>query len=232
MNRAEFDQFAEEYRALHAANISASGEQPEFFAEYKVKDVAKSTSYSERGRAVTRILDFGAGIGSSVPFWRRYFPEARTTCVDVSIKSLRFGRERAEGAASFVQFDGRILPFSDHTFDIAFASCVFHHIDHQYHVSLLRELRRVLKADGKMWVFEHNPYNPLTAKAVRDCPFDENAHLIKAGEMRRRMLEAGYSKPRITYRIFFPRALKVLRKFEPALGRFPLGAQYSISSLP
>jgi len=33
MNEAEFDRFADEYRALHAANIGASGEDPEFFAE-------------------------------------------------------------------------------------------------------------------------------------------------------------------------------------------------------
>ena len=232
MNQAEFDRFADEYRALHAANISASGERPEFFAEYKVKDVAESVARENAHRVVTHVLDFGAGIGNSVPFWQRYFPLARTTCVDVSGKSLQFGHARLMDVASFVQFDGKTLPFASGTFDIAFAACVFHHIDHHLHVDLLRELRRVLRADGTMWVFEHNPYNPLTVRAVNDCPFDENARLIEAREMRGRMLEAGYSQPRVRYRIFFPGPLRALRRLEPLLTGLPLGAQYSVSSRP
>ncbi|MBX9965088.1 MAG: methyltransferase domain-containing protein [Burkholderiales bacterium] len=232
MNRAEFDRFADEYRAMHAANISASGESPEFFAEYKVKDVADAAARTGTWRCVTRVLDFGAGIGNSVPFWRRYFPDARTTCVDVSGKSLSIGHERMSADASFVQFDGQTLPFADGSFDIAFAACVFHHIEHDRHVHLLRELRRVLSPDGTMWVFEHNPNNPLTVKAVNDCPFDANACLVQARQMRRRMLEAGFAEPRVRYRIFFPGPLRVLRKLEPTLVRLPLGAQYSVSSRP
>jgi len=232
MNRAEFDRFADEYRAMHAANISASGEQPEFFAEYKVRDVAIAVAAESCPRTIRNILDFGAGIGNSVPFWRKYFPAARPTCVDVSSKSLELGCHRLRANADFVQFDGKVLPFGGASFDIAFAACVFHHIDAAVHVSLLRELRRVLKPDGTIWVFEHNPYNPLTVKAVRDCPFDENACLIEAREMRRRMILAGYSRPRVRYRIFFPSALRGLRRLEPALARLPLGAQYSVSSPP
>ena len=36
MDSAEFDKFAREYRSLHQANIGASGEAPEYFAEYKM----------------------------------------------------------------------------------------------------------------------------------------------------------------------------------------------------
>jgi hypothetical protein len=39
MDVAEFDQFADEYYRTHAANISASGETPDYFAEYKIKDI-------------------------------------------------------------------------------------------------------------------------------------------------------------------------------------------------
>lgn len=232
MDRAEFDRFADEYRAMHAANISASGEQPEFFAEYKVKDVAASFARGHIDHLVVRILDFGAGIANSVPYWRRYFPDARVTCADVSAKSLQFGRERVKDDANFVQFDGQVLPFDSGSFDIVFAACVFHHIDHAAHVDLLRELRRVLHPAGELWIFEHNPYNPLTVRAVNDCPFDENARLIKAATMRQRMLAAGFSFPRIRYRIFFPGALRVLRNLEPSLTKVPFGAQYSISSRP
>lgn len=39
MNRAEFDEFSEEYKFLHRENIACSGEYPEYFAEYKIKDL-------------------------------------------------------------------------------------------------------------------------------------------------------------------------------------------------
>ena len=57
MDKAEFDKFADEYRALHARNIRISGEGPEFFAEYKVRDVARHLGAARS--TVARILDFG-----------------------------------------------------------------------------------------------------------------------------------------------------------------------------
>ena len=41
MDEVEFDKFADEYRAMHAANIRITGEDPEYFAEYKVVDIAE-----------------------------------------------------------------------------------------------------------------------------------------------------------------------------------------------
>ena len=36
MDVKEFDKFAEEYLKLHSQNIRLTGEEPEFFAEYKI----------------------------------------------------------------------------------------------------------------------------------------------------------------------------------------------------
>ena len=44
MDEVEFDKFADEYRSMHAANIKLSGEDPEYFAEYKVVDIAAELS--------------------------------------------------------------------------------------------------------------------------------------------------------------------------------------------
>jgi SAM-dependent methyltransferase len=226
VDAAEFDKFADEYRALHARNIRASGEPPEFFAEYKVKDV--SDALAARRRAVGAILDFGGGIGTSVPYFRRYFPAARLTCLDVSRKSLELARRSYGGAAAFVGFDGERIPFDSGTFDVAFAACVFHHIDQAEHVGLLGELRRVLTRGGALFVFEHNPLNPLTRRAVNSCAFDENAHLITAGRMTRRARAAGFDDVSVRYRIFFPRILAGLRPVERFLAAIPLGAQYYV----
>jgi SAM-dependent methyltransferase len=228
MDEVEFDKFAEEYRSLHAANIRLSGEDPEYFAEYKVADIAAELERS--GAAARKALDFGAGVGYSVPFFARHVPSARVTCLDVSRKSLEVGAARFGAAAEFTHFDGRTIPFPDGTFDVALASCVFHHIPHAEHVALLAEIRRVLQPQGALFVFEHNPLNPLTRHAVNTCEFDEHAELILAPAMRRRVLAAGFAAADVRYRIFFPHALRRLRPLEPKLTWLPLGAQYYVAA--
>ena len=225
MDEAEFDKFAAEYRDLHAANIRLSGEDPEYFAEYKIKDIAAELA-AAGSPADGRVLDFGAGVGYSVPFFRRHMPGAAVTCLDVSKRSLAIGAAKHSGEAEFVHFDGASIPYGADCFDVALASCVFHHIAHSEHTGLMREIRRVLKPGGTLFVFEHNPLNPLTRRAVNTCPFDENAVLIMAPALRARAAAAGFQAARIKYRIFFPALLRGLRGLERHLTWLPLGAQY------
>lgn len=224
MDKAEFDRFADEYHKLHRLNVRMSGESPEFFAEYKIRDV-QGLLASMPGET-RRILDFGSGVGGSVPFFRKYFPEANLACLDVSEKSLTIARERFPEQADYHTFDGVTIPFPDNTFDLVFAACVFHHISDHHHIGLLREWHRVVKPDGWAIVFEHNPYNPLTVHAVNTCPFDENAVLIPAGLLRERLEAAGFSRSSLHYRLFFPGLLRHLRPLERWLRWCPLGAQY------
>jgi ubiquinone/menaquinone biosynthesis C-methylase UbiE len=229
VDEAEFDKFAAQYRTMHAANIKLSGENPEYFAEYKVMDVA--SELARAGAAATpqpAVLDFGAGVGYSVPFFRKHLPAARVTCLDVSQKSLDIGAAEYGAEAEFKHFDGARIPYDAGTFDAALASCVFHHIPHAEHVALLGEIRRVLKPGGVLMVFEHNPLNPLTRHAVNTCEFDEHAELILAPRMRQRARAAGFAAADVCYRIFFPHVLRALRPLEPLLAWLPLGAQYYV----
>jgi SAM-dependent methyltransferase len=228
MDEAEFDKFAEEYRDLHAASIRLSGEDPEYFADYKVADIAMELARD--GTIARKVLDFGAGVGYSVPFFTRHLPEARVTCLDVSRRSLEVGTARHGGVAEFTHFDGSKIPYADGTFDVVLASCVFHHIPHEEHVALLGEIRRVLVPAGRLFVFEHNPLNPLTRHAVNTCEFDEHAKLVLAPAMRRRVRDAGFTAAAIRYRIFFPHALRRLRPLEGRLTWLPLGAQYYVAA--
>jgi SAM-dependent methyltransferase len=229
VEEAEFDKFATEYRTLHAQSIRASGESPEYFAEYKIVDVVRELQRAH-GSRVPRpaVLDFGAGVGYSVPFFARHLPGARVTCLDVSRQSLELGAAKHGAAAEFRHFDGRRIPYDAGTFDVALASCVFHHIPHAEHVALLAEIRRVLSADGLLLVFEHNPLNPLTRQAVNSCVFDEHAELVLAPTMRRRLLAAGFVTAEVRYRIFFPRFARAFRPLEKWLTWLPLGAQYYV----
>lgn len=224
MNHTEFDKFAEEYAETLTENIGASGEGPEYFAEYKVQDVAREIKSAKA--ASHHALDFGCGIGGSIPYFKHYFPETELTGLDVSKKSIDIALARFPHAAIYKTFDGKSLPFADGTFDIVFTACVFHHIPADLHVALLAEIRRVLTPKGRFFIFEHNPLNPLTLRVVARCPFDENAVLMTARELRARMGEAGFRHIKTNYRIFFPHLLRALRGVEALLTWCPFGAQY------
>jgi ubiquinone/menaquinone biosynthesis C-methylase UbiE len=227
MNEAEFDKFADEYHASLKAGIAISGESPEYFSEYKIADIARECPAQARSTdASVRVLDFGAGIGNSVPYVRKHFASAQLTCLDLSKRSLEVAQKRFADQANYVSFDGARVPFPDNHFDIAYAMCVFHHIPHDDHVKLLQELHRVIKPGGSLFIFEHNPFNPLTVRVVNTCPFDENAHLIRGTVLKQRMLDGGFARVSTRYRVFFPHMLRGLRPLEGALAWLPLGGQY------
>ena len=228
MHKAEFDKFADEYNVLHQKNIRLSGESTEFFAEYKIRDIFELFSNRVHNKNPKKILDFGAGIGTSIPYFLRFFPDASLTCLDVSERSLEIGRTRFAGIANFQSFDGKCIPYADNTFDLVFAACVFHHISHSAHFGLLQEWLRVIKPGGTAIIFEHNPLNPLTVNAVNTCPFDENAELIRGALLRKEMQRAGFKSVGLRYRLFVPGALRALRPLERWLYWCPVGAQYFV----
>jgi SAM-dependent methyltransferase len=224
MDKAEFDRFADAYYDQHRENVAVTGESPEYFAEYKIRQLREIVDREQIG--VLRICDFGSGIGNSVPFFRKYFPDAALTSSDVSERSLTLGKQRYPAGGSYVLIEGSRIPCDAGSFDVAFSACVFHHIPHEEHVAWLKELHRVTRPGGLIAIFEHNPLNPLTVHAVNTCPFDENARLIFARGLAKRLSGAGWVSPRIQYNLFFPRALARLRPLEARLGWLPLGAQY------
>lgn len=226
---AEFDQFASEYHLQHAASIRLSGETPDFFAKYKIDDVA--AVLASIGKKPERILDFGGGVGNSLGHFRTAFPESEIVLLDPSQQSLDIAGKRFPNQAKLHHFNGEEIPYGENHFDLIFTACVFHHIPENLHIQLLREISRVLVKGGSFFLFEHNPWNPLTLHAVHNCPFDKNAVLIKAKDMKKRLIEAGLPNPNVAYRIFFPRLLARLRALEPYFVKIPAGAQYYVHAI-
>ena len=229
MLEREFDRFAEEYEELLKRSIALSGESSSFFARYKPADVRKHLTSAGMNAAGWQILDFGCGVGTSLPYLKQYFPDAELLGADISRKSLELAHQHHGSIASLVNFDAhQDLPFDVHSFDLIFSACVFHHIPHNLHNRILGGILRILKPGGWLFLFEHNPLNPLTLRVVNSCPFDENAVLISAGEMKSRVKRAGFEEVAVRYRIFLPGILRKLRWVESGLTWCPLGAQYYI----
>jgi SAM-dependent methyltransferase len=223
--RAEFDLLADEYCDQHRANIAITGEGPEYFAEYKISDLAEFVGEGKRAN----IFDFGCGIGNSLPFFRKHFANSKLHCGDVSPRSIEIARARYPGDEKYLIID-KGIPLPTSSQDIVFSACVFHHISHQEHHYWLEELRRVTRPGGILAIYEHNPLNPLTVRAVNTCPLDVNACLIRGGKMRSRARASGWEFARIDYKLFFPAALKSLRPMEGHLGWLGLGAQYRLTA--
>ena len=229
MDSAEFDRFASEYDQLLRQTVAVTGEGPEFFHEYKIRELARLAR--KRNLRPETILGFGSGVGNSTPYFRRYFPSAQLAGADVSPRSLEIAEERFPGVATGLQIQDNRLSVPDNSFDMTFSACVFHHISHDEHVHWLGELRRVTRVGGMLTIFEHNPLNPLTVRAVNTCPFDANAHLIQAKQLMERYRKAGWADPKVRYHLFFPHALAGLRVLEPYLSGVPIGGQYAVSAI-
>lgn len=224
--QAEFDRLADDYHYHHKANVAITGEPPEYFAEYKIADLAELVCTAKV--SARRILNFGCGIGNSTPYFRTYFPGVEMCCADVSARSIEIAQGRFPGSEKYVLIDKGRMPLETGSQDIVFSACVFHHIPHKEHLHWLSEFRRVTRPGGLLVIYEHNPLNPLTVRAVNTCPLDVNARLIRGGTMRRRVLAAGWIEAHIDYRLFFPSFLAALRPMERHLGWLGLGAQYRI----
>lgn len=222
----EFDKFADEYIAVHGRNVRLSGEGPEYFSRYKIEELRRRWTAWRRPEP-DAILDFGCGIGGSLPHLARAFPRARLTGLDVSARSLAIAAQRFPEVANLVHHDGGVaLPMGSGSCDLVFSACVFHHIPASAQVPMLGELRRILRPGGLLVVFEHNPANPVTRYMVASCPFDENAVLLRPATLEVRLREAGFASPTIRFIGFFPRQLLALRAAERWFTRLPVGAQY------
>lgn len=223
---AEFDSLADEYYAQHTANVAITGERPEYFAEYKVADLTRLAL--ELNHPPRSILDFGCGIGNSIPHFREYFSNQDVTYADISKRSIELASARFPGNENYCLIAEERLPLEDESQDITFSACVFHHIPPVEHHHWLSELRRVTRRGGMLVIFEHNPFNPLTLRAVNTCPLDVNAKLISGPAFRKAAESAGWARARIDYRLFFPAALARMRPLEQRLTWLPLGAQYRL----
>jgi ubiquinone/menaquinone biosynthesis C-methylase UbiE len=224
---AEFDRHAHGYEEAHRKSVAAYGEDTTYFAEYKAADARRI--FADRSK-VPHILDFGTGVGGLIPHLKREFPRARLTGVDVSSESLAIAQSRYGDAASFLLGDDVSIPLDAGSIDIAIVSCVMHHLKSHQRVTALTELRRVLVPAGLLMIFEHNPWNPLTLRAVRQCAFDANAELVSLPRMLKLVRSNGFSNSNWEFRLFFPAALARLRHFEPGLSRRPIGAQYLVAA--
>ncbi len=219
-----FDRFAENYRDIHNRHLKGTGYTSAYFAERKIREI--SDHIQGRNALPLKILDLGCGDGLTSLYFRRFFPKAWICGLDVSGESISISRKRNIENSEFNVYDGRNIPHEPETFDIILLAGVLHHItDDEWKLQIIKECYRVVKSSGCLFIFEHNPYNPVARKIVRDCPFDKDAKLIRSSSLMKLLNDAGFVSS-FRFIIFFPSFIYKKELVEKALWWLPLGGQY------
>lgn len=225
MERVNFDEFAGEYDQIHNQSISLAGEESAFFTELKIKLLAqyfqRKLNYSH---SPLTVLDYGCGTGRAASFFKKYFPNIKYEGCDLSEKSIHQAKTQNPDLHFFVVGKDTLTQ----KYNLIIAAVVLHHIPIAERHDIILELHSSLKEGGHLVIFEHNPYNPLTRKVVRDCPFDKDAVLLTPRHAVQIIRNAGFTIEHLQYYFFYPKFLSFMRPTEKILHKIPLGAQYML----
>jgi len=99
-----------------------------------------------------------------------------------------------------------------------------------YRAPLKDLIASFVEAGGRIYVFEHNPRNPLVPYVIARTPIDRNAILLDASEVRHGLLDAARYELDTDYLMFMPPGLTFLRGVDRLLAWLPMGAQYAITA--
>jgi SAM-dependent methyltransferase len=224
----DFDRHVQTYSNQISDAISFSGLEHEFFIKVKCERLVELV---ERYVGPTRglsALDLGCGIGAYHPHLASKFESL--SGIDVSEQSIEYARLH-NPSVDYLSYDGERLPYTDNSFSVVFAICVFHHVPPENWALLTKELHRVLDTGGLAIIFEHNPLNPATQYVVRSCPIDDDAVLLWRRRTKHLLHDVGLSVIEARTILSVPPLGKALRVLDKVLGHLPFGAQYYTAAI-
>lgn len=216
-NKVNFDDYTDDYNSLLRESTKFFSASEQYFAKYKIDLVRASIKHP-----VSRILEYGCGIGRNIRYLQTAFPDAEIVGTDISEASLEIAGTENPG----VVFEVETPQLNLGMFDLIFIAGVFHHIPPQQRADVVQLLNQRLSPSGSLCVFEHNPYNPVTRRIVDTCPYDADAVLLKPSELRELFIHANLTPHSKAYCLFIPPKFSRLAPVEKYLEWLPLGGQY------
>lgn len=233
MSGAEFDRHAAGYDGgLDDPIKRMLGKSADQFIAVKARWLLRREKGLRDGSL--NLLDYGCGAGDLMRVLADLGARGSFTGCDVSGGMLaeadkRWPRRLGPPPVLAAQ-DGARTPFADGQFDIATISAVLHHVPVAGRAAVYAELGRILKPGGRLYVFEHNPRNPLVRHVIARTPIDANAILLDAREVQDGLLGSGRYELETDYLMFMPPGIPWLGFVDRALAWLPLGAQYAVAA--
>ena len=221
---SEFDEYRLRYEEEINSAIAFGGKSHDFYTKVKADVLVEILRRVAPARSLD-VLDIGCGNGSLHPFLLSSGQPMTLTGIDVAAEFVATARQ-ANPEVTYDIYDGRRLPYETGQFDAAFTVCVMHHVPPQHWPEFLAEMCRVVRPGGQVAVFEHNPFNPMTAHIVRTCPLDRNAVLLKPAHLTKLMRGAKLASVACEFILFTPFGNPKVRHLERLIHWLPLGAQY------
>jgi SAM-dependent methyltransferase len=226
----DFDAYRDDYREAVERSIGFARTEMDFFTRAKVRELLELSGRHVGDPRRLSFLDVGCGPGETDRLLEGRV--AGLAGVDVAAQMVDAASERNPWAQYRHVEAGQPLPYEAGTFDVCFAVCVLHHVPLPERRALVQQMARVTRPDGMVAVFEHNPWNPLTRRAVTRCEFDEDAVLLSRREAERLLRDSGLGEPEGRYILFFTSDSAPFRWIERRLRKVPLGAQYVVCARP
>jgi trans-aconitate methyltransferase len=223
-NCVQFNAFAKNYDEALSKGLSITGEGPAFYAENRV--AVTNLLIEPKKIPIERILDFGCGIGTSIPFLAEAFSPMEIVGVDVSEEMLAEARARLDLTRVRLQSVEQAL--RDGEFNLVYCNGVFHHIGLEQRAKAFLRIFDSLRPAGYFALWENNPLNPGTRLVMAKCPFDKEVTPILPSQATKMLKTTGFRVETVLSRFFFPRLLDFLRPLEPWLSPSLLGGQYLV----
>ncbi|NUT35314.1 MAG: class I SAM-dependent methyltransferase [Hamadaea sp.] len=116
-------------------------------------------------------------------------PAGRVTGVDPSAPVIAYARRAAPPNAQFVVAGGEQVPLPDAGFDVVVSSLAIHHIPPQLRGAAMREMARLVRPGGRLFVADFRPPRPgfanslvakLSGHAMAHNPIGELAAIVTA----------------------------------------------------
>lgn len=104
-----------------------------------------------------KLLDVGCGTGNVL--CRLVNGKRELYGIDLSERMVEECKKRMGGDAYIKMADAEHIPYEDNTFDTLVCNASFHHYPHA--VEVLREMKRVLKDGGKLFIGEGHIIQPF-----------------------------------------------------------------------
>lgn len=222
-NRVDFDKYTSDYNKLLQDSTEFFSKNDEYFARYKIERIN-----SRLNKPVNRILEYGCGIGRNIKFIKEIYPEANIIGIDISNASIEIARQ-SHPDIEFILADESNLNIG--YFDLIFVAGVYHHVPVEDRLAVSAFLYEHLEWLGSLFIFEHNPYNPITRRIVSNCLYDEDAILLKPKELKNHLIQTGFNNISMEYCLFIPPSLSKLIRIEQYINWLPLGGQYFIQAI-